>query len=258
MSDNDATLGKWLRLREPFKSEEIGKKPGWNTSQRAKQAPWLDRCPDCGRGHRKADFHLDYVGHPHVTDRLQEVDPEWTWEPLAYDDHGLPLRDSSGGLWVRLTVLGVSRIEYGLGRDVKAAISDALKRAAMRFGVALDLWVRETGEESPTAVESEGVEQTYPDGFADDEEYERWRVAYATAGEELDDVRRQTVKLYQDRVGYRWPFTKQQFRNMLAAIEVVLDESDAHAAISDDEVSTWLATYGDTLPDGPDAEPGGG
>ena len=28
-------------------------------------------------------YKADYVGHANVTDRLLEVDPEWTWSPVA-------------------------------------------------------------------------------------------------------------------------------------------------------------------------------
>lgn len=92
---------------------------------------------------------LAYVGHAHVTDRLLAVDPEWFWEPMAYDANGLPLFDADGGLWIRLTVCGVTRIGYGepQGRDAhdrkKGAIGNALRVAAMRFGVGLDLWAKE-------------------------------------------------------------------------------------------------------------------
>jgi hypothetical protein len=92
---------------------------------------------------------LDYVGHAAVTARLLEVDPLWTWEPFAVDEHGLPAIDEVGGLWIRLTVLGVTRIGYGdtAGKKgpnaVKEAIGDAIRNAAMRFGVALDLWSKD-------------------------------------------------------------------------------------------------------------------
>lgn len=92
---------------------------------------------------------LDYVSHAWVTKRLLEVDPEWTWKPLAFDEQGLPLFDENGGLWIELTIAGVTRYGYGepQGRDKfdakKGAIGNALRNAAMRFGVALDLWAKE-------------------------------------------------------------------------------------------------------------------
>lgn len=92
---------------------------------------------------------LDYVGHAAVTARLLEVDPTWTWEPLALDDSGLPKFDDHGGLWIRLTIVGHTRIAYGdaAGKKgpnaVKEAIGDAIRNGAMRFGVGLDLWSKE-------------------------------------------------------------------------------------------------------------------
>jgi len=89
-----------------------------------------------------------YINHAVVTDRLIEVDPAWYWQPISVDPNtGMPLLDDCNGLWIRLTICGVSRIGYGAsephqkGADaIKTAISDAIKNAAMRFGVALDLW----------------------------------------------------------------------------------------------------------------------
>jgi len=65
---------------------------------------------------------------------------------------GVPLfgRDPQGrpvGLWIKLTVLGVTRLGYGSvdgpkADAVKELIGDAIRNAAMRFGVALDLWAK--------------------------------------------------------------------------------------------------------------------
>ena len=104
------------------------------------------RCDVCGGWHHPKVIHLDYVGHAALTDRLLDCDPEWNWEPLATDDRGLPVLDSDGGLWIRLTVSGMTRLGYGdaqgkTGGDaMKERIGDALRNAAMRFGAALDLW----------------------------------------------------------------------------------------------------------------------
>lgn len=109
-------------LREAFPAERIGKLP-------------------------KAGTTLDYVGHGAVTERLLEVDPEWTWEPFATDERGLPALDDDGNLWIRLTVCGVTRIGVGDGQTMKILIGDALRNAAMRFGVALDLWIKGHAED---------------------------------------------------------------------------------------------------------------
>ncbi|CAM3429958.1 hypothetical protein [Tsukamurella hominis] len=134
----------FAKLREPFPAEQIGVLP----KPRSKDAP-KGRCDVCNGWHGLPAVHLDYVGHAALTQRLLEVDPEWTWEHQAVDQFGAPILDRNGGLWIRLTVLGVTRPGYGDaqgksgGNAVKEAIGDALRNAAMRFGCALDLWSKE-------------------------------------------------------------------------------------------------------------------
>ena len=109
-------------LRKPFPPSAIGKLP-------------------------KGGTQLDYVGHAVTTDRLLSVDPEWTWEPVALDEQGLPAFQGRD-LWIRLTVCGVTRYGVGDGASKKEAIGDAIRNAAMRFGVALDLWSKEELEQA--------------------------------------------------------------------------------------------------------------
>ena len=92
-------------------------------------------------------FQARYVDHAHVTERLNEVAPGWTWQPMARDQNGLPLLHE-GGLWIWLELPDGQRMagygEPGVMKNhhdnMKTAISDAIKNAAMRLGVALDLW----------------------------------------------------------------------------------------------------------------------
>lgn len=129
------------RLREPFEPHQINKlpKPYKTDSPRS-------NCRECGGYHGQPAVHLDYVGHAALTDRLLEVDPEWSWEPMAVGPDGLPAFDKDGGLWIKLRICGVTRLGYGDaqgkrgGNAVKEAIGDALRNAGMRFGAALDLW----------------------------------------------------------------------------------------------------------------------
>lgn len=105
-------------LRRPFPPEQVGKIP-------------------------KGGTELDYVGHAAATDRLLEADPTWSWEPMGRTPAGLPALDDHGNLWILLTVAGVTRPGVGDGANMKEKISDAIRNAAMRFGVALDLWSKE-------------------------------------------------------------------------------------------------------------------
>jgi hypothetical protein len=122
-------------LRQPFPKSAIGKLP-------------------------KGGTQLDYVGHAATTDRLLAVDPEWSWEPVAFDEQGLPAFQGRN-LWIRLTVAGVTRYGVGDGGSVKECIGDAIRNAAMRFGVALDLWSKEELEQAHGPV-SAAVSQPPP------------------------------------------------------------------------------------------------
>jgi hypothetical protein len=143
------------QLREPFAPEVIGKLPRVTCKDCrdvARQGQACGRherkqCKECGNYMTSAHMHLDYVGHAAVTDRLIRVDPAWTWEPMAVDPQtGAPLLTKDGGLWINLTVLDVTRPGYGDatgGGGMKEVVGDAIRNAAMRFGVALDLWSKQ-------------------------------------------------------------------------------------------------------------------
>lgn len=132
------------RLREPFPAHQVSKLPKETKSQadqrKAEQnrGNWPAICKVCGGRHHPQAVHLDYVGHAALTDRLLDVDPSWTWEPVAFGQDGLPAIDRAGGLWIKLTVCGVTRLGYGSadgkqgGDAVKELIGDALRNAAMR------------------------------------------------------------------------------------------------------------------------------
>ena len=133
-----------VKLRKPFDKNEINQIPRKNNKT-------------------GATVKLDYVGHAAVTDRLIEVDPSWSWEPMGRMPSGAPVIDVDEfnrpiGMWIYLTVCGVTRPGYGYvdqpakhpdkplteaNESTKQIISDAIRNAAMRFGVALDLWRKE-------------------------------------------------------------------------------------------------------------------
>lgn len=128
-------------LREPFPANQISKLP-------------------------KGGVMLDYVGHAAATHRLLDADPHWNWEPLAMGSDGLPARDADGGMWIKLTVCGVTRLGYGSapnkkgGDAIKELIGDAIRNAAMRFGLALDLWHK--GDLHAAATEAEAPKEPAP------------------------------------------------------------------------------------------------
>lgn len=136
----------WEALRKPFPAERILKLPATN------------KRPE-----------LDYVSHADVTDRLLQVDPSWSWEwgvndpqtglpskalSLIREDRIVEGRDgrefttSEWSLWMALTVNGVTRRDVGYApadkdEALKHVVSDAIRRCAMRHGVALDLWQKD-------------------------------------------------------------------------------------------------------------------
>ena len=163
------------KLREPFPPNQISKLPKPTRAQTdavKKDFKSGQRCDLCGAWHHPSVVHLDYVGHAALTDRLLDVDPLWSWEPLAFDESGLPAIDKDGGLWIKLTVCGMTRIGYGDapnkidGDAMKERIGDALRNAGIRFGAALDLWHKgdlhehengESGEPEAKLTETPGL-----------------------------------------------------------------------------------------------------
>lgn len=131
MTQPDPLTEAVARLRLPFAPNQVGHLP-------------------------RAGITLEYVGHGAVTSRLLDVDPAWNWEPAA-TDNGRPVFELDGngnpvGLWIKLTVAGVTRWGFGscLSNQFEAEkvlIGDAIRNAAMRFGVALDLWVKGHAED---------------------------------------------------------------------------------------------------------------
>lgn len=151
-------------LRKPFPPHQISKLPKPTKQQtEAVRADYKNgiRCKICGTWHHPDVVHLDYVGHAALTDRLLDCDPHWKWEPVVMP--GLP--NPGNGMWIALTVCGVTRLGYGHadgktgGDAIKETIGDALRNAAMRFGAALDLWHKgdlhvdeETPEQPATTI----------------------------------------------------------------------------------------------------------
>ena len=106
----------------------------------------------------KGGIQLDFVGHADVTKMLIEIDPMWSWEPVAFDADGLPAYRVENGMahmagW--LTVHGVRRLGVGSVAHNKADLlkelcSDFIRNAAMRFGVCLSLWTKQEWDDIPS------------------------------------------------------------------------------------------------------------
>ena len=106
----------------------------------------------------KGGIQLDFVGHADVTKMLIEIDPMWSWEPVAFDADGLPAYRVENGLahmagW--LTVHGVRRLGIGSVAHnkpdlLKELASDFIRNAAMRFGICLSLWTKQEWDDIPS------------------------------------------------------------------------------------------------------------
>ena len=151
------------KLRESFPPEQVGKLPRITCGECSRASGRCcakhekRKCAECDNFITDRHMHLDYVGHGAVTDRLLEVDPEWNWDPCGEDHAGQPIFVVAAdltpiGLWIKLTVGGVTRRGFGSCPPgqfdaEKVLIGDALRNAAMRFGVALDLWIKGHAED---------------------------------------------------------------------------------------------------------------
>jgi hypothetical protein len=122
----------------------------------------------------KGGIQLDFVGHADVTKMLIEIDPCWSWEPVAFDTDGLPAYRIENGMahmagW--LTVHGVRRLGIGSVAHnkpdlLKELCSDFIRNSAMRFGICLSLWTKQEWDDIPTpslqAKQAESKTQPYP------------------------------------------------------------------------------------------------
>jgi hypothetical protein len=180
-------------LRRPFPPHQISKRPKETKAQidarKADRNLMVFNCPECGGHHHRNATHLNYVGHAALTDRLLDTDPAWSWEPAALTPEGLPAFDRTGGLWIRLTVNGVTRLGYGAadgksgGDAVKEIIGDALRNAAMRFGAALDLWhkgdLHVEDDDTASAAPASPQPDVVPDRISDAQRNELTSLAMA-------------------------------------------------------------------------------
>ncbi len=140
----------WEILAEPFAAGEVQ----WRVEALSKD--------------KRRAMVVPYIDARSVLDRLDEaVGPEgWqdTYEVLVAQEGSFAVR-------CRLSVLGVSKEDVGEGESLKAAFSDALKRAAVKFGVGRYLyrlekqWVDhdpDSGRFTPPQLEARSHPQAQP------------------------------------------------------------------------------------------------
>lgn len=105
----------------------------------------------------KGGMSLDFVGHADITRILIEIDPNWQWVPIAWDN-GRPAIHVENGIatmWGELRILGQARLGVGSVRADKQEldkelVGDFLRNAAMRFGICLSLWTKQEWDDLDT------------------------------------------------------------------------------------------------------------
>src|SRR5678815_2008606 len=126
----NAPADVWARLAAPLASETIS---------------WRQDGKPINRDGKFLARFVAYVEANTVRERLDSVVPgEWdlTLTPLP-QLAGEPDGELTCSFKARLQVLGVVREDVGTGRDYKQAATDAFKRAAVRFGIAHELYAYE-------------------------------------------------------------------------------------------------------------------
>lgn len=112
------------KLQQPFPPDEVGLRPQiWCGECRKNQYKYCGMkadaqgsgrvehvkktCKDCGQKITQAHTHLSYVGHAHITDRLVQTDPRWTWRPMGRDipDEVMTAAIATGDLSIIQTVI---------------------------------------------------------------------------------------------------------------------------------------------------------
>ncbi|NUP45419.1 MAG: hypothetical protein HOY76_52435 [Streptomyces sp.] len=218
------------KLREPFKPEEIRYLPRmWcgkckNSNGSGCQQHPRRKCAKCGQNMPGGHIDLRFVGHAEATNRLLNVDPFWDWEPLTVDERGLPQVDGYQGMWIRLTVCGMTRLGYGHadgktgGDAVKEVIGDAIRNAGMRFGMALNLWtssdllILEHGGDGSTAGQQERGTAGAPARAAQPEPQ------HARPAEQRAAVNPQlTLAQFKEKVANGWDNADSTRQNLLEA-----------------------------------------
>jgi len=110
---------------------------------------------------------LSYVSHADITKILIEIDPNWNWQPVAWDN-GRPaihVENGTATMWATLTLLGKTLLGVGSVRSDKQdldkeLIGDFLRNASMRFGIALSLWSKQDWSDNTTVVRTDEVKRS--------------------------------------------------------------------------------------------------
>lgn len=144
-----------------------------------------------------------YIGHEHIRERVIEATGnqfDWHLASMEYRNDGAIKARGNGevplvnvatgtltipGLGSR-TGIGVQVIEFGGGEDsaYKGAESDAFKRAAMAFGVGLQLYVNGPSERGSSPAQQTTANTTTSAPINPDQFLQSWKIAFGTKSKE--------------------------------------------------------------------------
>lgn len=153
------------------------------------QCPWSMDTPTgpltCEGGHNTSGLHLPYVGHAALTNRLIEIDPWWKVRFHGVDPttgNPAPIQNEKTMAYcIDLTICGITHTDFGTAKRgsenaLQSCYGNALRRAAMRHGLALYLWAKGDlekfeiggeGESSPAEATSGPADPSTPSPAAD-------------------------------------------------------------------------------------------
>jgi hypothetical protein len=121
------------RLSEPLPESVIKQRVGWRDAS--------------GEEHV-----VDYIEWYTAADILDRVCPEW-----SHEVRDIKVIGDLVAVTAAITIKGVTRCGVGVGsaldeRGIKRAEHDALKRAAVKFGLARELYRKDQGHQKPGSV----------------------------------------------------------------------------------------------------------
>lgn len=128
------------KLSEPVDSAHIKERPGFRDKQ--------------GNQH-----YFNYIDWTYAADRLDAICPEWSHRISRVDVVGKFI-----AVCVELTIAGVTRSGMGVDefseeKGLKSAESDALKRAAVKFGIGRELYRKDDAPAAkPSKQHTEAIE----------------------------------------------------------------------------------------------------
>jgi hypothetical protein len=201
----------------------------------------------------KGGMQLDFVGHADVTKALCEIDPAWSMEPVAFDDHGLPAFRVENGMahmaaW--MTIHGVRRLGIGSVMHNKPDLfkelqSDAIRNCAMRFGIYLSLWTKSEWEDvahassapasksapKPASAPVKSVSAEPSDPLVSMDNIKRFVEACKTAGLNHEHVAKSAKLVLADLKESQMPALREAFAK---AKELAAQFNDTEPEVMDD------------------------